>query len=151
MLCVAALAKLSKWALKSLAKFAPLGRPGVFPRNREGNVLGLMLWTSWAEDAAPKESTPPANSVSRSRFLRRGLKLFFQDFHVWPAFGFPSHPGRSLENELARRREDVAKAASKLSMLGQISIRSVERTLEKEITRIENVRHTNKNIDSVTL
>ena len=37
------------------------------------------------------------------------------------------------------------------TLLGQLLIRSVEKTLEKEITRIENVRHANKNIDSVTL
>ena len=33
----------------------------------------------------------------------------------------------------------------------ELLIRSVERTLEKEIIRIENVRHANKNLDSVTL
>ena len=38
-----------------------------------------------------------------------------------------------------------------MSLLGELTIRSVGRTLEKEITRIENVRHANKNIDSVTL
>ena len=36
-------------------------------------------------------------------------------------------------------------------LLGELTIRSVERTLEKEINRIENVRHANKNLDNVTL
>ena len=38
-----------------------------------------------------------------------------------------------------------------MSVLGELSIRNVERTLEKEITRIENGRHANDNLDSVTL
>ena len=36
-------------------------------------------------------------------------------------------------------------------LLGELTIRSVERILEKEINRIENVRHANENLDSVTL
>ena len=36
-------------------------------------------------------------------------------------------------------------------LLGELFIRSVGRTLKKEITRIENVRRANKNLDSVTL
>ena len=112
LLCVAAVAKFSKWELKFLAKFAPLGRPGVYPRNREGTVLGLMPWMIWAAAAAPKESSPLAKRVLHSRFLWTGLKVSFQAFHVSSAFGFPSHSGNLLGNELARRGEDVAKAAS---------------------------------------
>ena len=36
-------------------------------------------------------------------------------------------------------------------ILGELTIRSVGRTLKKEITRIENVRHANNNLDSVSL
>ena len=36
-------------------------------------------------------------------------------------------------------------------LLRELTIRSVGRTLEKEITRIENVPHANRNIDSVIL
>ena len=38
-----------------------------------------------------------------------------------------------------------------LPLLGELTISSVGRTIENEITRIENVRHANKNIDSATL
>ena len=78
-----------------------------------------MLWMSWVAAAAPKESSPPAKPVLRSIFLWRGLKVSFQAFHVWSAFGFPFHSGRSLGNELERRREDVAKAAIQLLMIGR--------------------------------
>ena len=47
--------------------------------------------------------------------------MSFQALHVWSAFGFPSHSGRLLGNELARRREDVANAASQLSVIGRPS------------------------------
>ena len=46
LLCVAAVAKLLKWASKSSVKFAPLGRPGVLQRNGAGNVLVSMPWMS---------------------------------------------------------------------------------------------------------
>ena len=36
-------------------------------------------------------------------------------------------------------------------VLGELLMRSVERTIEKEITRIENGRHDNDKLDSVTL
>ena len=38
-----------------------------------------------------------------------------------------------------------------LGVLGELTIRSVGRTIKKEITRIENVRHANQNLNSVTL
>ena len=69
--------------------------------------------------AVPKESSPLAKPVLCSRFLLRGLKVSFQAFHVWSAFGFPSHSGQSLGIELARRREDVENAASQLLVIGR--------------------------------
>ena len=39
----------------------------------------------------------------------------------------------------------------KKCLLGELTINSVGITLEKEITRIENVRHANENLDSMTL
>ena len=119
LLCVAEAAKLLKWASKSLAKFVSLGRPGILPRNGAGNVLGLMPWKSWVAAAAPKESSPLAKRVLCLRFLWSGLKVFFQAFHVWSAFGFPYHSGRSLGNTLARRRDNMAKATSQLYVIGR--------------------------------
>ena len=45
--------------------------------------------------------------------------MSFQDFHVWSAFGFPSRSGRSLENDLERRREEVENAASQFLVIGR--------------------------------
>ena len=94
--CVSAFAKLPKWASKLLAKFAPWGRMQVSPWNGVGLASVAMLWTSWAADAAPKKSSPLTRRVLRSMFLWRGLKVSFQDLHVWSDFGFLSHSGRSL-------------------------------------------------------
>ena len=115
---MAALANLSKWALKSSAKFASLGRTGVFPRNREGAVLGSMPWMSWAEASAPKESYALAKRVLCLRYFWRRFKVSFQAFHVWSPFGFPYHSRKLLGNELTRRREDVVKAVRQLSVIG---------------------------------
>ena len=78
-----------------------------------------MPCMSWAEAAVPKESYPLAKRVLRSIFLLRGLKVSFQAFHVCSAFVFTSRYGRLLVNELARRIEDVAKAAIQLLMIGR--------------------------------
>ena len=40
--------------------------------------------------------------------------MLFQASHLYCTFGLPSHSGRLSGNELARRREDMAKAASEL-------------------------------------
>ena len=76
-MCMAAMYKLLKRTSKSLAKFAPLGRLGVLPRNGAGTVLGSMPWMVWAADATPEKSSPLAKRVSRSIFLWRGLKVSF--------------------------------------------------------------------------
>ena len=47
--------------------------------------------------------------------------MYFQDFYVWSAFGFPSHSRRSLRNELARRREDFAISGSQLLVIGRLA------------------------------
>ena len=38
-----------------------------------------------------------------------------------------------------------------VQLLGELTIKSVGRNLDREITRIENVCHASKNLDSVTL
>ena len=117
--CVAAVAKLSKWVSKSSSKFVPSGRTQVSTWIGAWLVAGLMLWMSWAAAAAPKESYPLDKRVLSLRFLCRGLKVYFQAFHVWSAFVFPFHSGWSLGNEMARRREDMANAASQLLVIGR--------------------------------
>ena len=114
---VAVVSKLSKYASKLSAKFAPWGRTRVSPWNGAGLVAGAMLWTIWAAAAAPNEYTPLAKHVSRSKFVCRGLNVSFQALHSWSAFGFLSHSRRLLGKELARRREDVAIAASQFSVI----------------------------------
>ena len=48
LLCVAAVAKFSKWVSKSSVRFAPPDRRWVSPLNGEGTVVGSMQWMSWA-------------------------------------------------------------------------------------------------------
>ena len=119
--CVAMVAKLSKWASKLSAKFAPWVITWVYPWNRLGLIAGTMLWTSWAAAAAPNESSPLAKCVSRLRFLWRGLNFSFQSLHIWSAFGFPSHSWWSLGKDLVRRMEYMANAASQLSVIGSLA------------------------------
>ena len=60
---------------------------------------------------------PPRQVYLALDIFWKGLKVSFQAFHVWSAFGFPSHSVKLLGKELARRREDVAKAAIQFSVI----------------------------------
>ena len=63
----------------------------------------------------------------------------------------PQHSPHPYATPVYGPKQQYSKPKGNACLLGELTIRSDGRNIEKEITRIKNVRHANANIDSVTL
>ena len=83
-------------------------------------------------------------------YTKTNQGLLFRQFRDM-IMGVVRQPDPGKVNNSGRYSCSLVQKREQRSVFGELTIRSVGRTLKKEITRIENVCHANENLDILTL